>query len=287
MTRAVQGASRRRGHGDFPPCARSRLRRISHREGAIVAAPCPSSPSQTTPRPITSRARPACRPTCSSCTTPACETGEAALARLCDPAAKVSAHYMVEEDGRVFAPGARGAPRLARRRRYWARRARHQRALHRHRDRQSRPRVRLPRLPAGADRRADPSRAATSRAPRPSRRAACSAIPTWRPTRKTDPGELFPWRGLAHHGVGLWPPDAETAAAWPRVIPADVHCAAVRDLQDGSPRSATTCRAMRCSMRPPAPSSRAFQRHFRPGRIDGQADEETLARLDRLLDLSA
>src|SRR3984957_10050573 len=30
-------------------------------------------------------------------------TGEAALARLRDPAAKVSAHYVVEEDGRVFA----------------------------------------------------------------------------------------------------------------------------------------------------------------------------------------
>jgi N-acetylmuramoyl-L-alanine amidase len=30
------------------------------------------------------------------------QTGEGALARLCDPAAKVSAHYLVEEDGRVF-----------------------------------------------------------------------------------------------------------------------------------------------------------------------------------------
>jgi N-acetylmuramoyl-L-alanine amidase len=30
------------------------------------------------------------------------ETGEVALARLCNPEAKVSAHYMVEEDGRVF-----------------------------------------------------------------------------------------------------------------------------------------------------------------------------------------
>jgi N-acetylmuramoyl-L-alanine amidase len=30
-------------------------------------------------------------------------TGEAALARLRDPDAKVSAHYLVEEDGRVFA----------------------------------------------------------------------------------------------------------------------------------------------------------------------------------------
>ncbi|MGH6972006.1 MAG: N-acetylmuramoyl-L-alanine amidase, partial [Caulobacteraceae bacterium] len=31
------------------------------------------------------------------------ESGEAALARLRDPSAKVSAHYLVEEDGRVFA----------------------------------------------------------------------------------------------------------------------------------------------------------------------------------------
>ena len=30
------------------------------------------------------------------------ETGEAALERLCDPEARVSAHYLVEEDGRVF-----------------------------------------------------------------------------------------------------------------------------------------------------------------------------------------
>lgn len=31
------------------------------------------------------------------------ESGEAAIARLCDPAAKVSSHYVVEEDGRIFA----------------------------------------------------------------------------------------------------------------------------------------------------------------------------------------
>jgi len=39
------------------------------------------------------------------------ESGEVALARLIDPAAKVSAHYLVEEDGRVFAlvPEARRA----------------------------------------------------------------------------------------------------------------------------------------------------------------------------------
>ena len=30
------------------------------------------------------------------------ETGSAALARLCDPAAKVSAHYLIDEDGRAW-----------------------------------------------------------------------------------------------------------------------------------------------------------------------------------------
>jgi N-acetylmuramoyl-L-alanine amidase len=30
------------------------------------------------------------------------KTGEAALERMCDPAAQVSAHYMVEEDGRIY-----------------------------------------------------------------------------------------------------------------------------------------------------------------------------------------
>lgn len=33
----------------------------------------------------------------------AMETAEAALARLCDPAAEVSAHYLIAEDGRLFA----------------------------------------------------------------------------------------------------------------------------------------------------------------------------------------
>ena len=31
------------------------------------------------------------------------ESGAAAVARLCDPAAKVSAHYTVDEDGTVYA----------------------------------------------------------------------------------------------------------------------------------------------------------------------------------------
>jgi N-acetylmuramoyl-L-alanine amidase len=71
------------------------------------------------------------------------QTGEAAIARLRDPEAKVSAHYVVEEDGRVF----RLVPEA---RRAWhagqvvlERRDRHQRRLHRRGDRQPWARVGL------------------------------------------------------------------------------------------------------------------------------------------------
>ncbi len=66
-------------------------------------------------------------------------TGAAALDLLCSPASQVSCHYLVWEDGRVFqlVPEARRAwhagPELL------GRRDRHELALDRHRDRQSRP----------------------------------------------------------------------------------------------------------------------------------------------------
>ncbi len=58
------------------------------------------------------------------------QTGEAALERLRDPEAKVSSHYLVEEDGRIFLLVAEERRRLAGHRRC-------ERCLHRHRDRQS------------------------------------------------------------------------------------------------------------------------------------------------------
>ena len=99
-------------------------------------------------------ARPAgrARSTCWCCTIPGMRSAAAALDRLCDPAAKVSAHYLIDEDGTVVAlvpetscaPGMPGAS-------WWQGRAGAQRRLARHRARQSRPRVGLPPIPRGAD----------------------------------------------------------------------------------------------------------------------------------------
>jgi N-acetylmuramoyl-L-alanine amidase len=95
------------------------------------------------------------------------------------------------------------------------------------------------------------------------------------PDRKQDPGELFDWEALAQNGVGLWPED-------------------VPDLGTGRPlRDPGSLREVRRALAaigyrvapegpqdPPLASVlRAFQRHWRPEAITGEADAGTLARL--------
>jgi N-acetylmuramoyl-L-alanine amidase len=95
------------------------------------------------------------------------------------------------------------------------------------------------------------------------------------PDRKEDPGERFDWRALAQNGVGLWPEDAPDLGT------------------TGAIRDAVTLRPVRAALAEigyrvaaegaldPALSAvlRAFQRHWRPEAITGQADDGTLVRL--------
>ena len=97
------------------------------------------------------------------------------------------------------------------------------------------------------------------------------------PARKQDPGEKFPWARLAAAGIGCWVepapigegPDAQPNDRGPQV--ADLQRALVRfgyaaditHLYDDATRRVVT----------------AFQRHFRPERVDGLADPSTLETL--------
>jgi N-acetylmuramoyl-L-alanine amidase len=101
------------------------------------------------------------------------------------------------------------------------------------------------------------------------------------PDRKEDPGERFIWRALAENGVGLWPTGAVDLGTL------------------GSVRDATMLRPVRAALAEigyrvapeggldPALSTvlRAFQRHWRPEAVTGQADDGTLVRLLAVRDL--
>ena len=80
------------------------------------------------------------------------------------------------------------------------------------------------------------------------------------PARKQDPGELFDWRRLAEAGIGLWPEPADGAPVEIPGMLADYGYA---------------------HQEPEVVA--AFQRHFRPSRVDGLADEETACLLAGLL----
>jgi len=80
------------------------------------------------------------------------------------------------------------------------------------------------------------------------------------PDRKQDPGELFDWEGLAAQGVGLWP------SRVPPPPPAE-EAPALLTAMGYRPDLALALRLA------------AFQRHWRPAGVDGVADADTMARL--------
>jgi N-acetylmuramoyl-L-alanine amidase len=84
------------------------------------------------------------------------------------------------------------------------------------------------------------------------------------PARKIDPGERFPWQHLAAAGIGLWP------AGDPGRVSDDVTTMLNSYGYDTDSNALTDVVA-------------AFQRHFRPARFDGIADDETVASLANLL----
>jgi N-acetylmuramoyl-L-alanine amidase len=102
------------------------------------------------------------------------------------------------------------------------------------------------------------------------------------PGRKRDPGEKFPWQALHDSGVGQWTKPAPIVERGPQLKLGDNNND-VRDLQlafadfgygvtlngifDETTHNVVT----------------AFQRHFRPAKIDGIADDSTLRTLDALL----
>ncbi len=105
------------------------------------------------------------------------------------------------------------------------------------------------------------------------------------PARKMDPGELFPWDRLAMAGLGYWPGHVARRRRTIRDFgPGAIDDAVAfvqRDLAAigyGCPQTGTLDDATAAVLR-------AFQRRYRPWRIDGRLDGETHARARALRDL--
>lgn len=210
-------------------------------------------------------------------------TGQGALERMCDPAAKVAAHYMVEEDGRVF----RLVPE--------ERRAWHAGVSHWRGERD------INAVSIGVEI-VNPGHEWGYR-PFPDHQIEAVIglldairgrwdIPDGRilghsdvaPARKEDPGELFPWRRLAEAGHGLWfEPEPERIAALGAPLGPGDEGAGVFVLQAGLHRLGYDLPPSGSYDETTAKVVTAFQRHWRQDRVDGVADGETRARLVGLL----
>jgi N-acetylmuramoyl-L-alanine amidase len=211
------------------------------------------------------------------------QTGEAALARLCDPEAKVSAHYMIDIDGRIF-------QLVPEERRAW-----HAGVSFWKGERD------INTVSIGIELVNPGHELGYPDFPDDQIDALTSLIDAIRgrweipdgrilghsdvaPDRKIDPGEKFPWKRLAEDGHGLW---LEPAAAPGAPLGVGDEGTGVFALQAGLTRLGYDS----------APSGQfdehtrtivtAFQRHWRPDRVDGIADGETRARLVHLLRAAA
>jgi N-acetylmuramoyl-L-alanine amidase len=205
---------------------------------------------------------------------------DGALAWLCNPESQVSSHYFVHEDGRIvqMVPEDRRAWHAGKS--FWAGEA----------DINSRSigiEIANPGHPAGLPDFHAPQIDAVIALCRDIM-ARWSIIPARvlghsdvAPVRKIDPGEKFPWKLLAESGIGHYVEPSPIAGgrffqrgdAGP---PVEALQAMLALYGYNTPVSGEFCARTEGDIA-------AFQRHFRPDRVDGIADFSTIDTLHRLL----
>jgi N-acetylmuramoyl-L-alanine amidase len=102
------------------------------------------------------------------------------------------------------------------------------------------------------------------------------------PERKQDPGEKFPWRTLYDSGVGHWVKPASLAEAGPVLVLGE-RGDAVAALQDSLVQYGYNVSNHGNYDFATHAAVTAFQRHFRPERVDGAGDPSTRTTLRELL----
>ena len=214
------------------------------------------------------------------------ESAQGAVARLSDPLSKVSAHYVVDEDGSIL--------RLV---------AEERRAWHAGRGEwQGQTDVNAASIGIEI---VNPGHEFGYRDfPEPQIDAVISLISDIRtrwtipdariighsdlaPERKQDPGERFPWKRLASVGHGLWfEPAPERIAALGAPLGVGDEGLGVIVLRAGLHRLGYGLQPGGDYDDETRLTVEAFQRHWRPAKVDGVADGETRATLMGVLQLA-
>ena len=101
------------------------------------------------------------------------------------------------------------------------------------------------------------------------------------PARKKDPGEKFPWHSLANSGVGHWVHPAPIVRG--EILKLGTVGEDVRGMQEALQRYGYGIETHGKYDEPTMEVVTAFQRHFRPAKVDGVADHSTLTTLQSLL----
>lgn len=199
------------------------------------------------------------------------QSTEQALARLCDPAAEVSAHYLIDEAGSVFALVDEAMRAWHAGVGSWA-------------DDPNINDVSIgielsnPGHEFGYRAFAEPQMTAlialchdiAKRHDIPVRRILGHSDVA--PTRKQDPGELFDWQRLAEEGLGVWPEIDNTPPT---------------EIIDEAAARALLSRIGYDRQAPLDAVITAFQRHFRPTGVDGVLDPETVRLIQGLAAIGA
>ncbi|MGO9134139.1 MAG: N-acetylmuramoyl-L-alanine amidase [Methylovirgula sp.] len=208
------------------------------------------------------------------------ETGEAALARLCDPAAEVSSHYAVDVDGTIIQLVSESRRAWHAGKSYWAG----------ERDMNSTS-IGIEIVNGGHDF-GSPAYAEAQIA---ALIALCRDIAERHkivatdilahsdiaPFRKQDPGEHFPWADLAAAGIGHYVAPAPIGDDAP--LKRGSGGEAVEGLQGMLAIYGYDSAVSGLYGKKTEQLVAAFQRHFRPARVDGKADVSTVTTLRQLL----
>jgi N-acetylmuramoyl-L-alanine amidase len=102
------------------------------------------------------------------------------------------------------------------------------------------------------------------------------------PARKRDPGEVFPWGKLWRNGVGHWVEPAPLTG--PPLFAHEEEGPPVRAMQAMLALYGYGVEITGVYDRQTRQVVAAFQRHFRPERVDGEADASSAATLKALID---